>query len=131
MIKTALVIVALSIIAPACAKAPSSLSPAGVRIWQADQAVVALGDVQHVAIALNGVQVCDPAPCHPLLSDANTRIVINTVEAGVKTIHEVPSGWKATALAALTQLSTTLDAAGKAKLAAYVDAARAILNGVN
>ncbi len=123
---------ALCLSLAACAsKAPPSLSPAGVRIWEADQAVIALGDVQHVAIALNGVQVCDPAPCHPLFSDNNTRIVVNVVAAGVKTIHQVPSGWKATALAALSQLSETLDAAGKSKLAAYLDAARAILNGVS
>jgi len=113
----------------ACGKpAPGSLSPAGVRIWQADQAVVALGETQRIAIGLNGVKVCDPAPCHPLLSDTNTRIVIDAVSDGIGTIHQVPAGWKATGLAALDRIVARLDAAGKTTLASYVDAARALLN---
>lgn len=123
---------ALCLSLSACAsKAPSSLSPAGVRIWQADQAVVALGTVQHVAIGLNAIQKCDPAPCHPLLSNANTGIVIDAVTDGVNTIKAIPSGWKATAMAALDRIAGRLDAAGQSDLAAYVEAARAVLNGVS
>ena len=61
-------------------KAPPSLSPAGVVVWQANEVAVAIGLVQTGAINLNKVQVCDPTPCHPLLSDANTRIVVDAVE---------------------------------------------------
>lgn len=111
--------------------APPSLTPAGVRIWQANEAVVAIGSVQHVAIALNGVQRCEAPPndsvCAPVLSDANTRVVVNTVTAALKTIEAVPSGWKATATEALTQIGARLDAAGQSRLSAYLAAARAAL----
>lgn len=114
----------------ACAKAPPSLTPAGARIWQANEATVALGEFQHTVIALNGVQMCEPAPCHPLVSDANTRIVVLSVTSALKTISAVPAGWRITANTALDQISQQLDATGKSKLKPYVEAARLVLAAI-
>lgn len=128
MIRRRFLTVSLVVLLSSCAgKAPVGLDPAAIKIWEANEAAVGLGTLQHAAIELNKVQQCDPAPCHPLLSDANTRIVVEAVTDGLTTIRAVPSGWKATAGAALDRVEQRLDAAGKTKLAAYVAAARSIL----
>lgn len=115
----------------ACAsKAPSGLSPAGVRVWQANEAVVALGTAQHAAIQLNKVQVCTPAPCHPLLSDRNTGIVVDNVLTALRMIRAVPAGWKAIALAALDAIISRLDDDGQTKFGAYLEAAYTIITAI-
>lgn len=129
-LKVSIVVLLLAV---GCAKAPPTLSPAGTQIWQANEAVVALGTLQHVAIELNALKVCAAPPattCSPVLSDANTRTVVDTVTAALLTIKQVPTGWKATATAALTQIEQRLDALGKAKVAAYVGAARTVVNSL-
>jgi len=118
---------ALYALIPACAKTPPSLSPTGTRFYQADRGVVAIGTVQHVAIDLNRIQVCDPQPCHALLSDQNTRIVVDATTTALTTIKAAPSGWAAAATTALERLAAQLDEAGKKELAAYLDAARQIV----
>lgn len=124
---SALVVVLL--LAAACAKAPATLTPVGVLSWQANQAVVAIGTVQHAAIQLNDIDRCDPT-CVPLLSDANTRLVVDISTAAFNTIRAVPSGWKATTLAALEQMAAGLDTSGRTTLAAYVQTARTIVEGL-
>lgn len=111
-------VLALSI---GCTHAPPSLSPAGARVYQANEVVVAIGTLQHAAIELNKTQVCPtPATCHPLLLDANTKVVVDASTAALTTIKATPDGWKAAASALLTQITTRLDAAGKTQLSAYV-----------
>jgi len=123
-----MLIVLFALVVTACASnAPPSLTPAGVKIWQANEAVIALGTMQRAAIGLNDIEVCQPEPCRPLLSDANTRKVIDGVEVGVKTITAVPSGWQIAASTALKEVSDNLDAAGKVKFGPYIEAARTIL----
>lgn len=114
----------------ACMSAPPSLSPIGQRTYQADQAVLAIGQVQTAAIGLNKIQVCPPTPCHPVLSDANTAIVIDSVTSALNTMRVVPDGWKATTLTALMNIQNRLDASGKTTLAAYLEAARTIVNAL-
>lgn len=116
---------------PACAsKAPPGLSPVGVRVWQANEAVVALGTAQHAAIELNKIQVCEPAPCHPLLSTRNTGVVVDAVTLALTTLRAVPDGWRATSLAALDTIIAKLDADGKTRFASYLTAARTIINAI-
>lgn len=128
------VAVVASMVMACASNAPPSLTPAGVRIWQANEAVVALGTLQHVAIQLNGVQRCEAPPndavCAPVLSTQNTGVVVDAVTAALTTVRQVPSGWKPTALAALTQIEARLDAAGKTKLSAYVVAARTVIEAL-
>ena len=110
-----------------CAKAPPTLTPVGARAWQANEAVLAINVLQSAAIGLNKIQVCPPDPCHPLLSDANTRIVGNTATSARNTIDAAPAGWKLTAQAALNQIAMQLDAAGRTQLAAYLTAANSVV----
>lgn len=122
-------LIAVLLIVPGCAaKAPPSLSPAGVRVWQANEAVIAIGSVQRVAIQLNAVQRCSESNvCEPVLSDRNTRIVVDSVTAGLTAIRNVPEGWRSTGIGSLDVIAMQLDANGQAKLAAYLQAARAAL----
>lgn len=131
-------VLALSLVS--CARnAPTSLSPNGIRVWQANQVAVTLGTVSHTAIELNKVQVCDPvttgvstpANCHALLSDNNTRVVITVVEDALNTLKKVPDGWKATGLEALTRISGRLDLAGRDKLNSLLEWARAIITALS
>lgn len=129
------VAVLLSLVASteACKPKPPNLDPVTTKMWQADQVLIALGEISDVAQGLNAVQKCDPpgtATCQPLLSTHNTRITLNIIESAVNTIHAVPSGWKATATAALGELDKQLDEAGKTSLKAYVEAARQVINGL-
>lgn len=123
--------VMLLLLAPACAKQPPNLDPATLKVWQANEAVVAIGTVQHAAIELNRAQICEPAPCRPILSDTNTRTVINVVESALISIRQVPTGWKATGIEALAEIEKRLDEAGKTKLVSYVQAARTIIEVLN
>lgn len=119
-LSAALVAVMLTI---GCAgKAPSSLSPVGVRSWEANQAVLTLGQVQKTAIGLNAIQKCSPAPvvCAPLLSNANTGIVVDAVAASVKSIQQAPAGWRSSTTVALAEIRSRLDAGGKANLSAWL-----------
>lgn len=104
---------------------PPSLSPAGARLYQANEVVVAIGTLQHAAIELNKVQVCpQPTSCHPLLVDADTRVVVDASTTALTTLKATPDGWKAAATALLTQIESRLDAAGKTQLAAYLQVVR-------
>jgi len=120
------ILILLVVVAAACGKNPPTLSPTGVRYYQADRGVVAIGTIQHVAIQLNQVQVCDPQPCHPLLSENNTRSVVDASTIALTTIRATPQGWKAALETALARIEERLDAAGKSELAAYIAAARQI-----
>ena len=112
----------------ACAtNPPPTLDPTAKRIWQANEAAVIIGTAQHVAIGLNHIQVCDPAPCHPLLSNHNTGIVVDAATDALTTLRGVPDGWKATVQAALDRIKIRLDAAGLTKFTPYLTAASSAL----
>lgn len=133
MKKSILVFVFAFVVSGCAAHAPGSLSPAGTKIWQADQAAATLGTVQHLAIALNMVQRCATPPstnCAPVLSDANTRVVVTVVGSALRTLQQVPDGWKVTTSTALTQIGMQLDAAGKGQVTPYLQAAQTILNSL-
>ena len=111
----------------ACASAPPQLTPRQARIWQANEMAIAIGSVQSAAIGLNKIQQCTPL-CHPLLSDTNTRIVIEIARDGLQSLRAVPEGWKATGLAVAGRIRLRLDEAGRSKMAAYLTACTAIAN---
>ena len=132
MIRRLAPVIGVVLLTACAAQAPPSLSPAGVRVWQANEVVIALGTVQRAAIALNGVSRCELPPnetrCTPLLSEANTRVVVEAVTDALTAIKATPAGWKAVALAALDSIDQRLDSAGKARVVAYVRAARSIVD---
>lgn len=130
--KPLIVILALTL-SGCAARAPGSLSPTGQTIWQANQSAVVLGEIQHVSIALNNVQKCATPPatnCAPLLSDGNTRIVVTIVGGALRTLQQIPAGWKSTTQTALTQIGVQLDAAGKSQVTPYITAAQTILGSL-
>lgn len=110
-----------------CAKAPPTLTTVGARAWQANEAVLALNQLQSAAIGLNAIRICPPEPCRPSLSATNTRLIIDTTTSARNAIDVAPSGWRAVAQAALTQIANQLDASGKQTLAAYLTAATAVV----
>ncbi len=118
----------------ACSRnAPPELEPGALPIWQANEVQAAFGTLQQTAISLNSIEKCDaqvPPVCAPLLSNANTRVVIGVVEDVVLTLRAVPSGWLATANAALTQLSQRLSPEAQEKLAAYINMVRDVTGGL-
>lgn len=123
-------LIACVLVTSGCASAPTSLSPTGQRTYQANQAVVAIGMVQHVAIDLNQIQVCPPAPCHPLLSDTNTGVVVDNVASALKTVRAVPGGWKLTIMSALVEMGQRLDAEGHRQLGSYIQTAVTVVSSL-
>jgi len=112
---------------------PPELAPPAVTTWQANEVTLAFGTLQRTAISLNGIVRCDqavPPVCEPLLSDGNTRAVIDVVEDAVLTLRAVPDGWLVTANAALSRLVQRLSADGQAKLSAYIGMVRAVVEGL-
>ena len=125
-----LIALALVVVTACAGKAPPNIAPADVGIWQADQAQVVLGTLQHVAIGLNAINKCNtaaPPVCVPLLDDENTGIVVDAVTDAIIVIQATPDGWRAALSAGLARLDARLDAAGKSDLKGYLDAARAYL----
>ena len=129
---------------PACAahQPPISLTGQGRTLWYANEVVVGLNTVQHTAIELNKIPICEPttlaptldstAPvvgqtCHPLLSEANTRAVVEGMTDARAVLRKTPEGWAAIATAALDRLQTRLDNAGQVKLLPYLQAVRFII----
>lgn len=101
--------------------------------YYADFAINVLGNIQHVAIGMNAIPVCDtqaPPVCHPLLSKHDTQEVKDAVTDGVKVIRVAPFGWRAAADAALDRIIQRLEADGRTRLASYLEAARAALAAV-
>lgn len=120
------------LLATGCAKPSPTLTPTGVRAYYADEAVVALGTLQHTVIELNGIKFCQPQPCTPvpLVSTANTRKVIDVISPAIKTLRTAPADWQVTANTAIDEVGKVLDEAGRGKLRSYLEAAKLVLNAI-
>jgi hypothetical protein len=130
LLMTPLLIAVALAVGSSCAKAPPSLSPAGVQVWKLNEVVVSVGTIQHAAIELNKVQICEPAPCRPLLSDQNTRSVIDVVSVTLRTLRAIPQGWPAIVDSALVEITNRLDTFGQQKLKPYIEAVRVLLSAL-
>jgi len=125
-------ILILALVVSSCA-AKQPLPPGGDVIFKAKQAAIAIGTLQHSAIELNKIQKCSqatPPVCAPLLSDHNTGIVVDISTDVLKTMRNIPAGWRATADAGIMQVETRLDAAGKGQFNLYLEAARLVIRGI-
>lgn len=118
-------VLSLSILTTGCASAPT-LPPGGQVLYAADEVMVAFGTLQHAAIELNKKCTTVTLPCVPIVSTANANVVVDVTKEAVTLITATPSGWKAIASTALSQIQSRLDAAGKTKLSAYIDALKKI-----
>ena len=140
-------LVALLLTLSACAgyRPPPTLVGPDRGLWYANEIAVGLNNLQHAAIELNKIPVCDQASpasfpnspenaplvvqsCRPLLSDDNVRAVGETMSDARAALRQTPSGWAAIAAAALDRLQVRLDNAGQVKLAAYVQMVRFLVN---
>lgn len=112
---------AAAILAPyslgGCAKKAPSVSP---QSFNAQRVVGALDVLRDTAVSAN-------AQTPKLLSDANTRLVVNFHESAVKTIAAVPGGWKAAVSTALGQLQTNIPAAEYQRIAPYVSLVQTLI----
>lgn len=95
----------------------------------ATDVVIALGTLQHAAIELNEKLVCDsaaPPVCAPLLSEANTRIVVQNVTSTLTAMGPNPANIQVTVDTTLKEIESRLDAAGKTKILPYIQAVRVV-----
>lgn len=102
-------------------KPPTTASPRGSVLFVANEIAIAVNALQHVAIEFNQTKVCPPEPCQPMLSDSNTKLVGSIAQDIRDTIRATPDGARAETAAGLATLRRRLDAAGKTRLAYYLD----------
>ena len=147
MLMRALVFGLVLLTSSACAayRPPPMVTGQARTLWYANEVAVALNTVQHAAIELNKIPICDQAAaaqptsptaagplviqsCRPLLSDDNTRAVGETMNDARAALRQTPNGWAAIAVAALDRIQLRLDSAGQTKLAPYLQMVRFLLN---
>jgi|SRR5882672_972775 len=120
--RTILLLLALSIVAPACQYAPPAASPRATIAFQGTRVIKALDLIRDFAIDGN-------AQTPPIVLTATTRKIVTYHRAAIILVHDIPSGWKQT-------LSDGLDEAVKGapegqKLAPYVRIIKALLQEIN
>lgn len=113
-------------------------------LWYANEVAVGVNMLQHTAIELNKIQVCEagtavttspdaiaiPPVCHPLLSEDNVRAVGETASDIRAALRQTPTGWRAIVSAGLERMQARLDNAGQVKLSAYLQAVRFLLQSL-
>lgn len=114
------VLVAVLVLASACASVPPNLSPTGRAAFQATQAVRVLDVVRDFAVAANDTQP-------PLIARNDMRRVVQWHASIVRTIRAVPDGWKPIALAGLEELRAELPPETWKRLQPYLALVRAVI----
>lgn len=118
-----LLLIGLLSLPTACAKAPPTLSPAGVSAFNALRVGHALDLIRDTA---NDAAHQSP----PLVSRASLLKIVDWHEAAVKTIVAVPGGWKPTVLASLDALKAAIPDAEWQKIALYVSLLKTVIADV-
>jgi hypothetical protein len=103
--------------------APPNLSPEARAAWYGTRVIKALDVLRDTAIAAQ-------AQTPPLLSDAATRVIVETHRSLLETIHALPRGWPATVGTALTDVEGQLAPDDRAIVQPYVDLTRTLLKAV-
>lgn len=106
---------------PACASAPSSLTPVGVAAYQQTRVLHALDAVRDTAIAAN-------ATAPPLMTEAATRKVVLWHKVALVTMRAAADGWQDAVLAALNELLLSLSVADRANLLPYISLAQTVIS---
>lgn len=120
---TLLLIAALTLSTGCGGAPPPNLTPVGQAAVTATQVIKALDVLRDFAVTAN-------AQNPPLLSTADTRKVVDFHTSAVKTVTAVPSGWKATVSAGLTQLQADLPPPVWARLVPYITLIQTLMAGV-
>jgi hypothetical protein len=126
------VVFLLALVACRAPQPPPVITPGTVRAWQANQAVIALGDLQRAAINYHATHRCDDngLNCVRMLSEANTRVVVSAIVPALERIKAEPSSWKPVGLGALNTIDQGLDAKGHERMDADLTKARSTLDGL-
>jgi hypothetical protein len=106
-----------------CAKAPLSLSPAGVTAFQNSQIQKSLDTIRDIAIDAN-------ATTPPVLDTATTRKVVTWHQSAITVLHARGAGWVVTLAAGLDELLKNIPAEERQTLLPYVTLAKTVLIGV-
>lgn len=121
-----LVLAVTLVLSAACAgKAGYSTDPHILNLQRADEAVVAVGTFQHAVIELNKVQTGTPP--HALVSDADTRIVVDAATDALTTLKQTPNGWRPTVATVVDRVENRLNADAKQKVSLYLNVLKAFL----
>lgn len=121
---TRVLVVAALLAVAACAKAPPSLSPVGVRAFHATRAVAVLDVVRDTAVAAE-------AATPRLLSTDSARLVVQWHRAAVAAAGATPSGWEATVLSGLDGVERNLTPEEQNVLRPYFSLVKSILREVS
>ena len=123
----ALVVLALLITAPACAKKITGATPIATAALTADAVVIRVNELQATVI-----QACGPAvTCQAgSLSTALARDLVQTCIDVRTTAKAVPAGWQATARAAWAQARPRFAAVTNLAILAALGAVDVLLGGV-
>jgi hypothetical protein len=103
-----------------CAKAPLSLSPAGVTAFQNSQIQKSLDTIRDIAIDAN-------ATTPPVLDTATTRKVVTWHQSAITVLHARGAGWVSALTTSLDELQKQLPASERKTLAPYIALAKTIL----
>lgn len=125
--KRLVLIVALSgLLVPlaGCASAPASVTtPQGQFAYKADQFVSAVGIFQDAAIQAN-------AQTPPLISTADTRLIVTFCVASAKSAQAATTGWQATVLSSIASLKAALSPAAQTKYGTYLTLISTLVQGI-
>jgi hypothetical protein len=121
----ALSVISIGFAVESCASAPTSVvTPQGKAAFKADQFVNAVGVFQDSAIAAN-------ATTPPLISTADTRLIVQFCVGSARTAQAAVTGWQAGVIQGITSLQSSLSAAAQTKYAPYLNLLKTILQGIS
>lgn len=116
------VLVAAVLVIGCANKAPASLSPKGVTIWEANEAVSDIRAMRRGVADANAIQKCvgTPVACSPLVPDATVRVVLDASDVALRGLDKTPDGWRVIVQTMVNDLNARLTAAGKQELAEWI-----------
>jgi hypothetical protein len=117
--KSLIVALVLAIGLTSCAKTPPNLTPQATVAFKATQVVKALDLLRDTAITAN-----EQKP--PVLTEDQTRKVVQYHQMALKVIQVSPVGWQQTVLVGLDELSVQLGA-GRPTLVPYMQLIKTVL----
>jgi hypothetical protein len=123
----AVVIAVMLLFTVGCGQQQITVPSANRVIYNANEAAILLGTLQHVAIQMNETTQCAGTECHPILSERDTRVVVSIITPTLKVMDAIPNGWPTVMSAAIDQIVSQMDSDGRSKLAPYLEAAKAAI----
>lgn len=124
--KYAALVLGLFLSTSSCASNPN-VPPQIAQLQMVDEAVIAVGTLQHAVIELNKIQTGEPP--HPLVSDTDTRTVVDAVADALTVLKQAPAGWRATVQTLITRVEGRLSADARRRASPYLAALRVFLQG--